>query len=41
VKSGGYRELTPDEMNRVLTQVGMERDRSKAARKTSRPKPRQ
>jgi len=40
VKSGGYRELTPDEMNRVLTQVGMERDRRKADRKTGKAKPR-
>ena len=40
VKSGGYRELTPDEMNRVLTQVGMERDRRKAVRKTGKVKPR-
>jgi 23S rRNA pseudouridine2605 synthase len=38
VKSGGYRELTPDEMNRVLTRVGMEKDRKKAARKTA-PQP--
>jgi len=41
VKSGGYRELTADEMNRVLTQVGMERDRRKADRKTGKAKPRQ
>jgi 23S rRNA pseudouridine2605 synthase len=40
VKSGGWRELTPDEMNRVLTQVGMERDRRKADRKTGKAKPR-
>jgi len=40
IKSGGYRELTPDEMNRVLTQVGLERDRKKADRKTSKPKAR-
>ncbi len=40
IKSGGYRELTPDEMNRVLTQVGLERDRKKADRKTSKPKSR-
>jgi 23S rRNA pseudouridine2605 synthase len=40
VKSGGWRELTPDEMNRVLTQVGMERDRRKAARQTGKAKPR-
>lgn len=38
VKSGGYRELTPDEMNRLLTRVGMEKDRKKAARKTA-PQP--
>jgi len=40
VKSGGYRELTPDEMNRVLTQVGMERDRKKSERKSAPPKAR-
>jgi 23S rRNA pseudouridine2605 synthase len=40
VKSGGWRELTPDEMNRVLTQVGMERERKKADRKTGKAKPR-
>lgn len=40
VKSGGWRELTPDEMNRVLTQVGMERDRRKADRRTGKAKPR-
>ena len=39
VKSGGYRELTPDEMNRLLTQVGLERDRKKAARQTGKAKP--
>ncbi|MDR3417334.1 MAG: pseudouridine synthase [Nevskia sp.] len=40
VKSGGCRELTADEMNRLLTRVGLETERKKATRQVARPKDR-